>query len=164
MHTCGYCGTPLQENYCSFCDLILRPYQRMQNGERIAVRTNTFVMDTVNTKSTLELMKCSTYELLHYLRFIRASRSESYRSMKELRELVKKLLQHPEAKPDTTKLDQLFTESGNAYEHMTRKMFVVENILHERLGYIPRKVTDQLLAEYLRRVQESGKGRMEVRG
>lgn len=37
---------------------------------------------------------------------------------------------------------------------MTKKCFVVENILRERMGYIPKKITDSLLISYEQRCSD----------
>lgn len=32
--------------------------------------------------------------------------------------------------------------SGKEYEKITRKMFVLENLIRQRLGYVPHRITD----------------------
>ncbi|MDV7767735.1 hypothetical protein N9I19_24970, partial [Peribacillus sp. CSMR9] len=44
--------------------------------------------------------------------------------------------------------------SADEYEMITRKCFVVESILNERMGYIPKKITENLLINYEARCQD----------
>jgi hypothetical protein len=44
--------------------------------------------------------------------------------------------------------------SSEDYEMMTRKCFVVENIIRDRKGYIPKKITNNLLLSYEERCND----------
>jgi hypothetical protein len=52
----------------------------------------------------------------------------------------------PEYKP-------LAVDTGNDYENLTRKSWIVENILNDRIGCIPNKITDQLILTVSKRME-----------
>ncbi|MDQ6598911.1 hypothetical protein E2K98_24215 [Bacillus salipaludis] len=54
-------------------------------------------------------------------------------------------------------------ESGKEYEKITRKMFVLENILRQRLGYVPHRITDDYLARYLEEMKKGKHKPMIIR-
>lgn len=54
-------------------------------------------------------------------------------------------------------------ESGREYEYLTRKVFVLENIIRERLGYVPRKITEAYLLSYLENIKKDKTSSMLLR-
>lgn len=82
--TCPYCGSLLVEHqedkyYCGFCVMTLGAHQIQHNHERISVRIRDFALDSSMEKTTPELMRLSTFELLSLLKTIRAERTDMYK-------------------------------------------------------------------------------------
>lgn len=143
--TCPYCGSELEKRqekyYCDFCVMILGPEQVQRNHERISVRIRDFALDVYLDKTTPELMIYSTYELLCLLKYARTERTNIYQLMNTF---------YKARQLDGTN-DFLESEeySGQEYEKITRKMFVIENLIRQRLGFVPHRITDAYLAKYL---------------
>src|SRR5699024_6395742 len=104
-------------------------------------------------KNTPELLELETIELLCLLRHARDYRAEVYKL---------RLLSH-QAEAQGGDMDQIKTQSYSDYEEATRKVWVLENIIKDRIGYYPQKVTDNFLSMYLDRIQQSGKKRMIIK-
>lgn len=160
--TCPYCGSELQQQnekyYCSFCEMILSANLVQRNYERIPVRVRDFALDVYLDRTTPELMRFSTYELLNLLKYARAERTNMYHMMKTF---------HKARAFDNTahssEYDEYEEYSGKEYEKITRKMFVLENILRQRLGYVPARITESYLARYLADMQKDKRTPMIVR-
>ncbi|ALA55233.1 hypothetical protein CAY60_020715 [Shouchella clausii] len=142
--TCPYCGTEVVEQqadyYCSFCEMSIPSLSIQYNHNRPEVFTDfdlcedEFLLDLYINKNTQEFLQLSTYELLYVLRHIRAQRSEIYKSLHTFR--------------NAQGTDEYTDEAGKLYEESTKRMFVVENILRQRLGYVPPRVTEHFLSKY----------------
>lgn len=148
--TCGYCGSSLGQSpmmksdkcFCSFCEMFVSP---MKDGERLdrLKKTDYISHDHMNLK-TPDLMVMHTKSLLHLLRLMREDRRSYFDNMRILKKAAN---ESPEFKDGVIM-------SAEEYEKITRKCFVVENILNARLGYIPKKITDQFLLSYEERCKE----------
>lgn len=90
-------------------------------------------------------MGMHTKTLLHLLRFMRDERRYYFDNMRILKKAAS---DSPEDFIDGVKM------SSDEYERITRKCFVVENILKDRMGYIPKKITDNLLLAYEERCND----------
>ncbi|PPA68672.1 hypothetical protein [Jeotgalibacillus proteolyticus] len=109
-----------------------------RNHERIAVRVKEFVLESYLDKTTPELMILSTFELLSLLKSVRAERTAMYELMNTFYKARTNL--------STSDFKESEQFSGEEYERISRKMFVVENILKLRLGYVPTRITEHYLA------------------
>jgi hypothetical protein len=94
--------------------------------------------------NTPQLMELHTKSLLELLKFMREERRNYFSTMATMKKASSEL---PEYKP----VERM---SADEYEMMTRKCFVVESILNERMGYIPKKITENLLINYEARCQD----------
>lgn len=159
--TCPYCGSELtfvikDKNYnCDFCIMQLDIDQVQRNYERVSVRVRDYALEVYLEKSTPELMRYSTYELLYLLKYARTERSNIY---KLLNTFYKGRIQ--EKINDYKELEDY---SGNEYENITRKMFVIENIIRERLGYVPTRITNTYLDKYLAEIKKDKCNPMIIR-
>ncbi|MDO7285917.1 hypothetical protein Q5W88_21675 [Shouchella clausii] len=143
MITCPYCGTELLDQqvnyYCSFCEMAIPSASIQYNHEREQIFNDfdlcqdEFMLDLYINKRTEELLQLSTYELLYVLRHLRAQRSEIYKSLHTFK---------------NAQVTEYTEEAGKLYEESTKRMFVVENILRQRLGYVPSRVTENFLSKY----------------
>lgn len=52
--------------------------------------------------------------------------------------------------------------SEKDYLYYTKKAFVVENLILTRLGYVPIRITETYLAQYLSNIKKAKKGPMVI--
>jgi hypothetical protein len=104
-------------------------------------------------KSTPELMRFSTVELLCLLKLARKERADIYRQRYIfIRAMNEGADEFTEAEEYT------FSE----YEKATRKCFVLENLVRERIGYYPAKLTESYIQTLAARMEESSKKDMII--
>ena len=103
-------------------------------------------------KRTKELLGLETIELLCLLRHARNHRSDVYK----LRILTHK------AEEQGNNMAEINAASYSDYEEATRKVWVIENIIKDRIGYYPKKVTENFLSMYLERIEKSQKKKMFI--
>ncbi|MED3561479.1 hypothetical protein [Bacillus xiapuensis] len=149
--TCSYCGSSLASDlftkidkiYCGFCEMFVTP---SKDGERVEnhVKQQITGYDQVRM-TTPELLEMNTKSLLELLRFMREERRSYFNHMRILKRA---------ASDDPGQFGEGEKMSSEEYEMITRKCFVVENILRDRMGYIPKKITDHLLMAYEQRVSD----------
>ncbi|MCM3653405.1 hypothetical protein [Metabacillus litoralis] len=141
MKTCAYCGSPvtfvdMDECYCSFCTMKLKREDVLENGKRKSLLPSSQPTLSDLNKSTPELMCFSTVELLFLLKLARKERADEF----------------------TEAAEYSFSE----YEKATRKCFVLENLVRERIGYYPAKLTESYIQTLAARVEESSKKEMVI--
>ncbi|MDR0140187.1 hypothetical protein RFW18_20715 [Metabacillus idriensis] len=158
--TCPYCGSDIRkmnefQYFCGFCDMRVNSNKAMQNNERLEVRVREFVADHYIDKRTEELMDFSTYELLYLLKFIRKERSDMYHYMKTFNRAGEL--------EETNPFEEIEKETARNYMYLSKKMFVVENIIRERLGYVPVRITEAYLVKYLENIKNDKKSLMSIR-
>ncbi|MEK4973670.1 hypothetical protein NSQ89_15030 [Niallia sp. FSL R7-0648] len=158
MKTCPYCGShleniDLQYYYCDFCCMNLKYEDVQENGKRKNLLPSSQPSLSDLNKSTPELMCLSTVELLFLLKFARKERADIYR----LRYVFIRAMN--EGAGEFTEEEQYtFIE----YEKATRKCFVLENLVRERLGYYPTKLTESYIQTLAARMAESSKKDMVI--
>lgn len=104
-------------------------------------------------KGTPELMCLSTVEQLFLLKFARKERSDIYNQRYIfIRAMNEGADEFTEAEHYT------FSE----YEKATRKCFVLENLVRERIGYYPAKLTESYIQTLAERMEESAKKDMVI--
>lgn len=87
------------------------------------------------------------------LRHARNYRSEIYK----LRILTHK------GKDQGGNMQEIEATSYSDYEDATRKVWVIENIIKDRVGYCPPKINDEFLSRYLDKIADSQKKRMTIK-
>lgn len=149
--TCSYCGSRLSHEptaieekvYCEFCDMFVTPSVNGQRKDRM-VKLDFSPTDYEFVKMTTpQLMTLHTVDLLLLLQFLRDERRNYFNTMR----IIKKVAADEEDYRTQEK------EAGDQYEMITRKCFVVENILIDRIGYIPRKVTNDMIESIYKRAE-----------
>jgi hypothetical protein len=157
INTCSYCGSslgtsPIASNdkcYCGFCEMFVEP---SVNGERLErFKKEEFVGYEHMNKTTPELLNMHTKTLLHLLRLMREDRRSYFDNMRILKKAAS---DSPEEFKDGVKM------SSDEYERITKKCFIVENILRDRMGYIPKKITNDLLLSYEERVKDPNNNKL----
>ena len=159
MKTCPYCGSNIEKidsqfYYCDFCCMKLNINIVKENNERLDVRFRDFVLDAVIDKTTPEIMILSTFELLYLLKMIRAERTSNYNFLR-IENKLNDIQQNSVVDKDNF--------SGEKYMYYTKKMYVVENIIRDRLGYVPDRITESYLVKYLENIKKSKNGPMVIR-
>ena len=158
MKTCAYCGSPvtfvdMDECYCSFCTMKLKKEDVLENGKRKSLLPSSQPTLSDLNKSTPELMCFSTVELLFLLKLARKERADIYKQR-----FIFLRAMNEGADEFTEAAEYSFSE----YEKATRKCFVLENLVRERIGYYPAKLTESYIQTLAARVEESSKKEMVI--
>ncbi|MCM3571265.1 hypothetical protein [Neobacillus mesonae] len=158
MKTCAYCGSPVNSNgghdyYCSFCMMNLDYGDVQENGKRKNLLPFSQPSLSDLDKSTPELMCFSTVELLFLLKFARKERTDIYKQRYILIRAMKV------GADEYTEAEQY---TFREYEKATRKCFVLENLIRERIGYYPAKLTDSYIQTLAAKMEESAKKDMVI--
>ncbi|MEK4620712.1 hypothetical protein NYE71_32485 [Bacillus sp. FSL K6-0273] len=162
---CPYCATSIQvdkngvvQEICEFCGGYMREQQTgmlqiCQNGERFEfakIQQHIF-LEHIN-QSVGELKQYHTYDLYLLLKEVREARSQTYYGLQLLNKASK----------TEKKLQVTANETGGEYEYYTRKAWVIENILLERQGFFPEKITARVLQYMEEQIQKSKKKTMKI--
>lgn len=134
---CSYCKTETQnQDTCDFCKADLNRNRPKLNPE---------LDESEAEYSQPQLLELHTYDLMLLLRHIRAERTEMYKIMQNVRKA-----------PDEAKSDDYDTlnEYGQEnYRALTARKNVIEQILVDRMGYIPQRVDNKLLEALKRKIE-----------
>jgi hypothetical protein len=162
---CPYCATPIQvdkngvvQEICEFCGGHMREQQTgmlqiCQNGERFEftkMQQHIF-LEHIN-QNVGDLKQYHTYDLYLLLKEVRDARSQTYYGLQLLNKASK----------TKKKLQVTANETGGEYEYYTRKAWVIENILLERQGFFPEKITARVLQYMEEQIQKSKKKTMKI--
>ena len=149
MKTCPYCGSGVQNHhhhyYCGFCKMKLDRSEVQENGKRKNLLPQQHPTIEDAKKPTPELMKLSTVELLCLLKLARKERSDTYNNRYIFIQALKQ-----GAKEFSDAEQYTFKE----YEYWTRKCFVIENLIRERIGFIPKKINKEFIQNMIQRMQQ----------
>jgi uncharacterized protein YbgA (DUF1722 family) len=127
--------------FCSFCDLTVS-----LNKKTTKVTFLRGAIDHVDAaKSTRELMDYHSFDLLLLLRFCRQERRNHYDLMQTIGK-VKHLEQ---------KFEDGFKDAFSQYDYWTKKTRIAESLVKERIGTVPKAVTNELLEHFLVSYQEA---------
>ncbi|MCM3140348.1 hypothetical protein M3573_18905 [Bacillus safensis] len=144
--TCPYCATKVSEEkekfYCDFCDIFLKIDQVSSDGVRVQVPRHRSKVDPEELKKTTsELMLYPTWELILLLKEARKNRTFFYKKLYDVRKSNRGLA-------DKQKGDEILA----AYKDATKRMYVVENLIKVRIGYIPDNLNDSYMKDYEKRM------------
>ena len=148
MKTCGYCGSEIQEPYCSFCEMELDPQHVLENNKRVDHLIDSTPDETAVFLPTKELLTFETIELLFILKYARKHRSDVY-NLRIMGHKASAELENDEG------MNEIQAQSFAEYEKATRKVWCIENIIKDRIGYYPVKISDDFLQRYLYRIKKS---------
>jgi len=138
LQICTYCKTENKESEirCTFCEADLtfsRP------------KTKRFVELSDAYKPYPVLNGYHTFDLLQLLRQIRKSRTDSYNTLR----ITLKASNQMEV-PEELKI-----ASEDEYKRTTAFMNIIEQILIDRIGYIPRRIDDKLLQAWEIKIKQN---------
>lgn len=150
MITCKYCGTELDyigeyQNemyfYCPYCDLSFEKGETCQDRQRKQAVPDFY--DKGYYRPTKELLKCNTIVLFHLLRDCRKDWYELYSFLRKLINIKDNEI------PNENEVEKAFLPLYHEYIQLTKQKFVIENILLEKVGFIPEKITDSFLSDLI---------------
>lgn len=163
MITCKYCGSELNfigeykdKIYfgCDYCDLTFEKEETCNNRQRKQAVPNYYLQGYY--KSTKELLKYNTINLFHLLRDCRKDWYDVF-------SLLKKVINIKENEvPDQKNIDNAFLPLYNEYVTLTKQKFIIENILLEKAGFIPEKITEKFLSEIIEQGRVASKKSMYI--
>ncbi|BFH18215.1 hypothetical protein J6TS7_29610 [Paenibacillus dendritiformis] len=157
MKTCAYCGSEVHihtEAYCSFCEMILPLDLVQEDGYRKKLSSSHALVSLgLADRTTPELMTLATFELLHLLKMLRQKRSDAFNLMRILKK----------ANGQVDDFQNAASSSGKDYEWWTRKMWIVENILRDRMDHYPMRISDDYLMSLVKQIKQSNEKPMTVR-
>ncbi len=162
---CPYCATPIQvdkngvvQEICEFCGGRIREQQTgilqlCQDGERFEFTKmqQQLFLEHIH-QSVEELKQYHTYDLYVLLKEVREARSQTYYGLQLLNKA---------SKTEST-LQATADETGGEYEYYTRKAWAIENILLERQGFFPEKITARVLEYMGEQIRKSKKKSMRI--
>lgn len=154
MKTCKYCGSFLYfigefENtihfHCNYCDLTFNIEETCENKKRKNLVPEDYEINFY--KTTKELLQLNTIKLFYLLKVCRAS---WYETLQRINFLTQEESLNSLTKED---IEQLIKPYYIEYEKITKQKFIIENILCEKAGFVPEKITDDFLSS----IVEEGK-------
>ncbi|MES5860643.1 hypothetical protein QCI47_29705 [Bacillus cereus group sp. RP29] len=163
--SCAYCGTEVKidtngivEETCTFCGAkmrsshsgILQLCQNEQRFEFYKMQQNVFLEQANEPVEVLKQLH--TFDLYLLLKEVREARSQTYYGLQLLNKASK----------EECTLQETADETGEEYEYYTRKAWVIENILLERQGFFPEKITARVLEYMGEQIRKSKKKGMRI--
>lgn len=145
MITCKYCGQELiflgqnEENYfhCDFCDLVFNLEETSVDRKR-NISVPKFIDDVDYYLPVSILLKKDTITLFHTLKALRSF-------WFDIKSLLEKAKIHYSNNELPSLKDEAHYKLKQNYIELTKRKFVIENILLERIGFLPDKITDEFL-------------------
>ena len=153
MITCSYCASELtlQENdhtFCGFCNIELGATSEFGmysiDGVRIEkTQRLEFVTSETARLSIHELNDLHPLDLILCLREARSERGQIYNLMRMFNKADETVTSNNE---ELKQYQDMADETGGEYEFWTRKCWMIENLLTQRIGYFPDKVNEMAVA------------------
>lgn len=150
MNTCKYCGTQVKKLInnsststfkCYHCDITFEEHDLCKDRKR--KNSVPVSYDKNYYRSTKELLSCRTIELFHLLKECRKDWYDTFKLLNSIYGLDENQM------PDQSELDEVTKPLYHEYVLLTKKKFTIENILLEKAGFIPEKLTDEFLSEII---------------
>lgn len=180
MITCPYCATEVQimtggpfkdHAKCSYCDILLGPDSEhgmySKDGIRMSHLKRANMITEDDAKLSLTQMKqLHTLDLLLVLKIAREQRAVVYNLMRVFNRATEQAEdnssygQHQENEKE--KWGDMANNTGKEYEYWTRRCWMIENLLFERLGYFPEKVNEELYGKFVHHNARSMKKAMRI--
>lgn len=162
MITCKYCGSNLiyigeykSQLYfaCDFCDMTFDKSEVCRDRKRMSSVPEYYTSYMLPTKSLLER---KTIELFHMLK-------ECRKDWYDIFSLLKWILNvDPNEITDNQELDEAYKPLYKEYISLTKQKFVIENVILEKAGFLPDKITDEFLGELVRQGRSSSEKPMYI--
>jgi hypothetical protein len=124
-----------------------------ENEERKVIFFRDFAFLDWIKRSTPELMTMHTVELLLLLREVRKARSDQFSTVHLFNQVDDE---------QGKEIAEAKSYQGNEYEYVTRKAWIIENILRDRLGYVPERMSQPFLIKQIEQAKKKPKA-MRIR-
>lgn len=141
--TCPYCSTEMKEEHqgytCSFCNFYDFDVTT-QAGQRSRIKQMKSIITLDHAyQPIINLFEYHTYDILLLLRLVRQERSKTYSLLTTFNKVMK---EEPE---EAENFKESAEEQGANYDEITRRAWILENILIDRMGYFPERINDEML-------------------
>jgi hypothetical protein len=120
-----------------------------ENGERRNIYFRDFAFLEWIERNTAELMMLHTVELLLLLREVRKARSDHFGTLH--------IFNKVESQEVKEEIREAKSYQGGQYEYLTRKLWVIENIIRERIGYVPERMSQPFLIKQMEEAKKEPK-------
>lgn len=169
-YTCPFCATEVEvdelgmsyEHHCNFCGAeLIEPLTGRSliniNGQRLcSKKVSDFLTIDHAIKPVYELKTYHTYDLIECLRLVRTERTKAYDLLKDLNRVI------DTEGTEGEEYRKAASFQGKEYESWTRRMWVLENLITERMGYFPERITDEMLIKYKEKSKEVNNKSMSI--
>jgi hypothetical protein len=141
--TCPYCSTEMVNEHqgysCSFCNFYDFKVST-NNGQRSSIKQMKQIVTLDHVyQPILNLFEYHTYDILLLLRLVRQERSKTYSLLSTFNKVMKEEPEEAESFKESAE------EQGTIYDEITRRAWILENILIDRMGYFPERISDEML-------------------
>ncbi|WP_159563735.1 hypothetical protein, partial [Exiguobacterium sp. 8H] len=154
--TCRYCASPLatigekdpQQGTmyrCDFCELSFDETETMVNGERRRRLIRPVVSLEDANRPTSELQHLTTYELYALLGEVRRARGNAYDLHRLAYDTRIASMSEGVDRETADNLKRMVNQAFKDFVYWKRKAYVVENLLIERTGTYPKRITAKFL-------------------
>ncbi|QII26930.1 hypothetical protein G3M81_22840 [Bacillus paralicheniformis] len=167
MITCKYCGQELKfvgeyEDLpyfnCSFCEIIFSLDETGVDRKRKMSVPNYY--DDSYYVPTRELLKRDTISLYHVLKDVRKAWYDVKTALENLK-VYQKEQESSLPKPQESDND-LIKNLKREFIDLSKRRFSIENIILERTGYLPEKITEEFLNEIVEKGRKASNQPMFV--
>lgn len=154
---CPYCSSEVVYDdgyYCSFCNVEFKKDELTFDGHRKVFHEQKQFMSSYDLDLSLkELKELHTVNLLELLFVARSERSNEYNLLRTINKSLDQGL---------NQFKDAASEQGKNYEYFTRKAWVIENLLIERMGWYPKRLTRNFLDDFKKKCSESMTKQMNI--
>lgn len=161
MITCPYCGSELKlklnQAECGYCEITLGPSSKYgmyaENGKRKQRIPEKIMLSSETARLPLpELEQIHIVDLVLCLKAARAERSQVFDLMS--------IFNRAE---DVDEYKGFADETGKEYEYWTRRCWMIENLLINRIGYFPERINQLFLDSLMLKNEKSLNKNMTIR-
>ncbi len=165
MITCKYCGQELRfvgekdnEHYfnCSFCEIIF-PLSETSVDRKRKMSVPEYYDESFYVP-TKKLLERDTISLYHLLKDVRAT----WYSIKSLLEKLKAMDSENSLPKPSEVDDDTVKNLKREFIDLSKRKFAIENIILERTGYLPAKITEDFLSQIVEQGREASNKPMFV--
>lgn len=175
MKTCSYCATDLTKELlavkggeyhnhtsCPHCKILLGPNSNWGNytedGKRVISKQIKPMIAIEDVQQPLHILNdFHTHDLLLALRLARLERHKTYDLLKTFNKASDNMNEE-----DFQKFEVATEETGNEYDYWTRRCWMLENLLMDRMGYFPQRISNEMLFNIKERSLQAQKKPMVI--
>ena len=143
---------------CAFCKAT---YQDISHASTDYQRTKKHLIKKYVTSEDIErpVQELEEYHTLDLLLCLRIARTERTQAFYLVRLYNKALDEMPE---DAESINVMIEEAAEMYTNWTRRSWTLENILTNRMGYFPDRVSDEMIEKIKIRIEKTQSKPMKI--